>query len=255
MNGLNISGEVSLPGDETTQETSAKNVVLNGRTTPTNLNFLCNKVDETGCNEDCIYKNSAQSLDDSADILSNVEIKTNGIAQCENNIIRNGDVGERNSTKAIVISNNDKTEVDDKELQFECEIDFPNSFKDVNAFESICLKSKCEEKATKGDINHNGDIKGDDLDSDTECTEPSESKSENTVCDGGLLKQEIEKSVETSTETLVSENFKCNSSPKEINGFEKVSNPDVFNGNTDYCKICTQNIKFINGKHRYFFLF
>lgn len=44
-------------------------------------------------------------------------------------------------------------------------------------------------------------------------------------------------------------------SPREVNGFEKVSNTDVCNGNTDYCKVCAQNIKFINGKHRYLLFF
>lgn len=38
--------------------------------------------------------------------------------------------------------------------------------------------------------------------------------------------------------------------PKQINGFERLSNPDVFNGNIDFCKVCAQNIKFIHGKHR-----
>lgn len=69
----------------------------------------------------------------------------------------------------------------------------------TNGFESICLKT------TKNDIiNHNGNGKQqDDVDSDTECTEPSETtvKSTETV--------HYERSVETSTETLVSENVLC----------------------------------------------
>lgn len=183
------------------------------------------------------------SLTNGINSLSN-GIKENGIAQHENNIqTQNGDHHvDRSSSKPIVISTRDKTDVDDKELQFDCEIDFPNSFKDVTAFESICLKSP-----KGGDINHNGDLKNDDLDSDTECTEPSESRSENTVCDGVISRREFEKSVETSTETLVSENFKCSSSPREINGFEKLSNPDLYNGNMDQCKACAQRSRLVNG--------
>lgn len=37
---------------------------------------------------------------------------------------------------------------------------------------------------------------------------------------------------------------------KPINGFDKSLNPDVFNGNINFCKVCFQNIKLINGKYR-----
>lgn len=107
----------------------------------------------------------------------------------------------------------------------------------TNGFESICLKSTHNNNSSNhhrhhhhqlhsidgdddfvaatassssssssqhgGDINHNGNsdviIGRDDVDSDTECTEPSE----RTV---KSLETNYERSVETSTETLVSEN-------------------------------------------------
>lgn len=69
----------------------------------------------------------------------------------------------------------------------------------TNGFESICLKTN---DIPRGDINHNGGTQ-DDVDSDTECTEPSETT---IVCDAGKV---IVRSVETSTETLTSENVVC----------------------------------------------
>lgn len=95
----------------------------------------------------------------------------------------------------------------------------------TNGFESICLKSSTTTTSTqqngdsgdsggggvvgecstsRSDINHNGDVNNvkEDVDSDTECTEPSE----NTV---KSAEANYERSVETSTETLVSENLLC----------------------------------------------
>lgn len=69
-----------------------------------------------------------------------------------------------------------------------------------NGFESICLKTVSPPDIAKGDINHNG--KQEDGDSDTECTEPSEITVKSTETN-------YERSVETSTETLVSENILC----------------------------------------------
>lgn len=77
----------------------------------------------------------------------------------------------------------------------------------ANGFESICLKPQTE--SPKSDINHNGEVKQEDVDSDTECTEPSETT---TVCVKTPPKSAesgYERSVETSTETLVSENVLC----------------------------------------------
>ncbi|XP_018569560.1 myotubularin-related protein 3 isoform X2 [Anoplophora glabripennis] len=54
-----------------------------------------------------------------------------------------------------------------------------------------------------------------------------------------------ERSVETSTETLVSEHM-CSSSPKEINGFEKVQSPIESSDMTDGC---AQKFKFSQGAH------
>lgn len=149
-----------------------------------------------------------------------------GIAQSAPIPIGNGDVidgpggDDKRSSLGIQREKTDSTCSDDKELQFDCEIDFPNSYKELGAFESISLRPKADEARMPcgvhipilNDVSCNGnEMRTDDVDSDTECTEPSESKSENTICDGPLqtIKREIEKSVETSTETLVSENFKC----------------------------------------------
>ncbi|KAJ8958515.1 hypothetical protein NQ318_002309 [Aromia moschata] len=54
---------------------------------------------------------------------------------------------------------------------------------------------------------------------------------------------DVERSVETSTETLVSEHV-CSSSPKEINGFEKVQSPIDISDMTDGC---AQDLKFSKG--------
>lgn len=103
-----------------------------------------------------------------------------------------------------VISNQKTDMANEKDLNNMANI--AKNLCDINGFESICLQSSCDLPAvhSKGDINHNGDIRSDEIDSDTECTEPSESKSENTICDKSV-KQELLNSVETSTETLTSE--------------------------------------------------
>ncbi|XP_044260545.1 myotubularin-related protein 3 isoform X1 [Tribolium madens] len=59
--------------------------------------------------------------------------------------------------------------------------------------------------------NHNNEV-----DSDNELTE----KSENTLCE----------KLETSTDTLVSDNHNISSSPLEVNGFEKLQSPDLPDG-------------------------
>lgn len=74
----------------------------------------------------------------------------------------------------------------------------------TNGFESICLQNGSGEDQ-RSDINHNGgiDVNGrDEVDSDTECTEPSEITVKSTETN-------YERSVETSTETLVSEHVLC----------------------------------------------
>lgn len=110
----------------------------------------------------------------------------------------------------------------------------------TNGFESICLKSPTTTTTTttnntiqqqngddidevdgggdgdghgecsttiRSDINHNGDVNinsKEDLDSDTECTEPSENTTVKSAPDANY-----ERSVETSTETLVSDHLLC----------------------------------------------
>lgn len=142
---------------------------VNGHTDPIRGDFLSNElIDEVDCNNDCIYKNSELN-DDAKNVIFGNKTETNG-----------------------------KKDFDD------CDIDVNKKLSTANEFESICLKSD----SAKSDINHNGDVKSEDVDSDTECTEPSESKSENTVCDVSAP-IDVERSVETSTETLVSENVVC----------------------------------------------
>jgi myotubularin-related protein 3/4 len=84
-----------------------------------------------------------------------------------------------------------------------------------------------------------------DADSDNELTEKSESRSENTIC-GEVGAAEV-KSVDTSTDTLVSESHNFSSSPLEVNGFEKLQSPE--GGGVDAVdgyKLCAQNLKFVN---------
>jgi hypothetical protein len=84
-----------------------------------------------------------------------------------------------------------------------------------------------------------------DADSDNELTENSESRSENTIC-GEVGAAEV-KSVDTSTDTLVSESHNFSSSPLEVNGFEKLQSPE--GGGVDAVdgyKLCAQNLKFVN---------
>lgn len=77
---------------------------------------------------------------------------------------------------------------------------------------------------------------------------------ENGACKGGeqvgkML--DLERSVETSTETLVSEQLFSGSSPKEYNGFEKIQSPiDTIDG-TENCKVCAQGMKVANENCRY----
>ncbi|XP_018323498.1 myotubularin-related protein 4 isoform X3 [Agrilus planipennis] len=140
--------------------------------------------------------------------------------------------------------------------------------RDALGFESICLyeggggETTFPSSDVTSDVNHNrsdeqsfgiGGASGrgtDDADSDTECTEPSESRSDKTIlCDTGTGTNAIVTTdlIETSTETLTSSehNARCTPSKKTT---EKTIH-DVSNGNVDYCKVCAQNIKFIHGKH------
>lgn len=209
--------------------------------------FLPNELDN--CNNDCIYKDSNQSLsDDSVDLLDGSkmeDVDSNVIAQISDK--RSADDDDKpidnyfgNSESAFKVNSNvisnQKTDKVNENLNL-C---------DVNGFESICLRPLCDipKIHLKGDINHNGDLKSEEVDSDTECTEPSDSKSETTLVHDAVAATH---SVETSTDTLTSESV-SNLSPKQ-NGFERLSSPDVFNGNVDFCKVCAQNIKFIHGKH------
>lgn len=97
-----------------------------------------------------------------------------------------------------------------------------------------------QQQQQNGDVNHNsssscnGSSDLDDIAAD--CVSQLENAS---LCD-------LQNSVETSTDTLVSENLICSSSPKELNGFEKVQSP-VDYSDTDGCKTCkTQNSKSVH---------
>ncbi|KAF5304213.1 hypothetical protein FQR65_LT08020 [Abscondita terminalis] len=244
-------------------------VVSNGHSTPGE--YLPNDLEGTdNCNNDCIYKNSNQTLsDDSVDLLdsSKMEVNCEVVNNCSSasNVIaqisdKRHDESDHKSTKnrdhylgdcesaykvnSNVISNQ-KTDKVNENLDT-----MTKHLCDINGFESICLRPLCDipKIHLKGDINHNGDLKSEEVDSDTECTEPSDSKSETTVIHDPLTYRGSTHSVETSTDTLTSESVP-NLSPKQINGFERLSSPDVFNGNIDFCKVCAQNIKFIHGKH------
>lgn len=211
----------------------------NGCTTPSPSEYLTNDLDGIdNCNNDCIYKNTVQLLnEDSVDLLdTSTLVLPNGI-NCENveqcvdsrNVIaQKSDIrpvedsvdnhfGNSGISQCIesafevssrnVISNQKTDMENDKDLPL---VNVAKTLCDVNGFESICLRSPCDipKVHSKGDINHNGDVRPDEIDSDTECTEPSESRSENTICDK-LSKQDLLNSVETSTETLTSEKVIC----------------------------------------------
>ncbi|KAK9719411.1 FYVE zinc finger [Popillia japonica] len=253
--------------------TSQQPPQLNGENPQSQRHFLSNELDEIDCKSDCIYKDDGDKTEDECDVFSvppPPPPSTSTLAELPPTTMATNQTAEQVDTvaaTAVTLTNvietsdnsNNKTELVKELLDLhEANVKFVNTgLKDANNFESICLRPRIR----VGDINHNGDtiLKGgavDEIDSDTECTEPSESRSENTVvCDAGLGHKlrsreslDVLKSVETSTETLVSENVVCGS-PKEINGFEKLSSPDIYNGNSDICKTCAQNIKFIHGKH------
>ncbi|XP_066262089.1 myotubularin-related protein 4 isoform X2 [Euwallacea similis] len=59
---------------------------------------------------------------------------------------------------------------------------------------------------------------------------------------------DLERSVETSTETLVSDHHIPGSSPKEYNGFEKIRNPIDTIDAPDNCTVCGQTEKLFNGR-------
>lgn len=222
MNALSISNG-DLNSDDTTQETKPQ--LTSSSTTSSSLtngrvvhpphdenNFLVNDINDD-CNSDCIYKDNGHI--DEPDIgkkLSHQQLNNNNNnnnttidATTTSNLIDDDDDDDDDDETNVI----DKTELDlNKTLQFPCEledIDFNNMPIANNAnctFESICLKTK-----DNNVINSGCEFKNDD--SDTECTDPSESKSENTVCDIIDSKKDVLKSVETSTETLVSESIKC----------------------------------------------
>nr|XP_022920445.1 myotubularin-related protein 3 [Onthophagus taurus]XP_022920446.1 myotubularin-related protein 3 [Onthophagus taurus]XP_022920447.1 myotubularin-related protein 3 [Onthophagus taurus] len=207
--------------------------------TPPN-DFLSGELDEIDCKSDCLYKDerSANEEDCEDDPFPTL---VNGGALAGDN--ESGVHAMGDATAKIKTENNDNEAV----------------------FESICLKTPPSEQLS-GELG--SDVircsvargassttltpsVGDDVDSDTECTEPSEGRSENTVvCDVRSVDNVLD-SVETSTETLVSE-IVVNSLPKPINGIEKITNVDTYNGNgSDSCKTCTQNRRVINCKHSY----
>lgn len=201
--------------DVSDSETSTRQ--LNG-----NRHFLSTEIDEIDCKSDCIYKEDDEDKteeDEECDVF-NVRPPPPPLPDSDEVDVE---------APALNVIVNDKTDlVKDLLMDFEANGKFAG-LKDAGAFESICLRSRngaagngSGSGRAGGDINHNEDatLKAvvDEFDSDTECTtEPSESRSENTVvCDGGTMSRvrengavDVLKSVETSTETLVSENVVC----------------------------------------------
>lgn len=142
--------------------------------TTTQTDFFVNEfIDDVDCNSDCIYKNT-----DDDDTTTTTAARCNGSDVPHQN-------GVSNNTDVIFGNKTDLTNGKD----YDCDLPL-----NLNAFESICLN--------KSDINHNGDAKYPQ-------TEPC--KSDSATCNGVLVKSEMERSVETSTETLVSENIVCGS--------------------------------------------
>lgn len=160
--------------------------------------FLSNDLDEIDCNSDCIYKDEEEDCD-----VVPAEGETTEFPPEPEKTELVKDIFECDKQKTSAIGGG-------------------TFLKEVGAFESICLRPTRSGGRIGGDINHNGDGfkgSGEEPDSDTECTtEPSESRSEHTiVCEGSGgafgsregIAVDVLKSVETSTETLVSENVVC----------------------------------------------
>ncbi|XP_049825231.1 myotubularin-related protein 4 isoform X2 [Aethina tumida] len=113
---------------------------------------------------------------------------------------------------------------------------------------------------TRVETSSNGAVTPPLLDAE-EPDERSESKSECTtvvtMCDGSGVSvtpatptARFENSVETSTETLVSEQVAPGSSPREINGFEKIQSPNEC-VEPDGCHICSQNMRADHRSHHF----
>ncbi|KAI4455089.1 myotubularin-related [Holotrichia oblita] len=225
-------GIVQEDTSDSETSTSQQPPQLNGGNTPSQRHFLSNELDEIDCKSDCIYKDDGDKTEDECDVFSvPPPPSTSTPAELPSTTIATNQAAEDVDTvvaPAVTLTNvietsdnsNNKTELVKELLDLnDANVKFVSTgLKDANNFESICLRPRIR----VGDINHNGDaiLKGgavDEIDSDTECTEPSESRSENTVvCDGGLGHKlrsreslDVLKSVETSTETLVSENVVC----------------------------------------------
>ncbi|KRT84772.1 tyrosine phosphatase, partial [Oryctes borbonicus] len=266
INSLTITPDKPPPNDDPNiQEDTSDSETTSASKRPLPAaprSFLSSELDEIDCKSDCIYKDDGgDKTEDECDVFSVPPAPPPPTALLTPSNAPSTDSG------------NDKTELVKDLLDYEANSKYGPVLKDANTFESICLRPRNSSTGAvrlAGDINHNGGDaflksgagNADDFDSDTECTtEPSESRSENTVVydsggggggGGGANMHgresvDVLKSVETSTETLVSENVVCGS-PKETNGFEKLFNPDIYNGNNDMCKTCAQNIKFIHGK-------
>ena len=208
-NKLNISETNAKPTENSVSAVDNSTFISSSKPTP-NGDFLGSDVDEFNCTSDCIYKDITKrksSVHDGSKIRRELSPPIHHRDDIFEATREEGDsAGETSSNNIVIDEKTEETQdlfLADDETDALC----PSAcdMKEVGNFESICLKPR----PTRADVNHNGCLRSDDFDSDTEeCTDPSESKSEMTICDGGRL-SDVVRSVETSTETLVPENILC----------------------------------------------
>ncbi|RZC39674.1 myotubularin-related protein 3, partial [Asbolus verrucosus] len=174
---INIDKKLTVLSMEMSQENgSTPQDLVNGHAVPQQQlaasDFLCGgDADEVECNRDCIYKSPGEGARPTFRIDRPVRrVNGSAVAGADSDFLRDH------------VINGDKTDSSD------CENDVRNVLK------NMCLLT---DDLTPS-LNHNAQ----DADSDNELTEKSESRSENTVCGPGA----VERSIETSTDTLVSEN-------------------------------------------------
>lgn len=165
---------------------------MNERAPELNDFFTNEFIDDVDCNSDCIYKKTDAGEETATILLDDTQ-------KCNGNAVQNGETVNDDDANVIFGNKTDLTNGKD----FDC--DLPLNLMTVNEFESICLGKK------SSDINHNGEVRLEYEDnSETECGDLCDSgKSENGTCNGVPVKDGMERSVETSTETLVSENMIC----------------------------------------------
>lgn len=181
------------------------------------VTVLTNDIDDIECNNDCMFKNANnQTLtDDQIDGLD-VQTDTKSINNTKSDIVSYEQKNYHSSSNVNFLNNKHVINGDKTEDCNDCELGIIRKVKSIsiNNDEKTAIAGSCDGGGgggggdKSGDINHNshdgGSIMAQDIiDSDTEC---SGSRSESgTMCDTVI--EYFEKSIETSTDTIVAENF------------------------------------------------